>query len=131
MTAEANPIDRLSRALDQAGAIIAGVRPDQAALPTPCASWDVRTLVNHIVQDVRQFTARASGETWEQADADLIGDDWVGVFREAANGLLTAWRAEGALDRTVKLPFGEMPGSRPGPSFSRVGKREPQAGVSR
>ena len=56
MTAESEPIALLARALDQTGAIISRIRPDQSALPTPCASWDVRALVNHVVLDVQQFT---------------------------------------------------------------------------
>ena len=111
MTAsDRDPVALLSRALDQTGAIIARARPDQATMPTPCRSWDVRALVNHVVQDVRQFTAGASGQDqqWED-DSDVVGDDWAGAYREAADELLAAWRREGALDRMVKLPFGEVP----------------------
>ena len=104
-----DPIALLSRALDQTGAIIARVRPEQATMPTPCPAWDVRALVNHVVQDLRQFTAAASGQEWDQDDSDVVGDDWDGAFQEAADSLLAGWRREGALDRTVKLPFGEVP----------------------
>jgi uncharacterized protein (TIGR03086 family) len=104
-----DPVALLARALDQTGALIARVRPEQASLPTPCRSWDVRDLVNHVVQDVQQFTARASGKDWEPHDADLLGDDWAGAWQAAADALLAAWRREGALDRTVTLPFGEVP----------------------
>jgi uncharacterized protein (TIGR03086 family) len=104
-------LDLLERTLAQTGAIIARVRPDQATLPTPCASWDVRTLVNHLVHDVRQFTKMAQGGRYEPDDADVIGDDWAGAYREAASSLLAAWRRPGALDRTVRLPFGEVPAS--------------------
>ena len=103
------PIARLSRALDQTGVLIARVQPEQASLPTPCRAWDVRALVNHVVHDVRQFTARVSGAQWEQHDTDLIGDDWIGEYRTAAGALLAAWRREGALDGMVQLPFGEVP----------------------
>jgi uncharacterized protein (TIGR03086 family) len=103
------PIARLSRALDQTDALIARVRPEQATLPTSCRAWDVRALVNHVVHDVRQFTARVSGAPWAPHDADVIGDDWVAVYRAAADALLAAWRREGALDGTVQLPFGEVP----------------------
>jgi uncharacterized protein (TIGR03086 family) len=102
-------LDLLERTLAQDGAIVARVRPEQATLPTPCASWDVRTLVNHLVHDVLQFTEMAQGGRYEPGDADVIGDDWAGAYREAASGLLAAWRRPGALDRTVRLPFGEMP----------------------
>ena len=106
---DVDPLGLLARALDQTGALIAQARPDQARLPTPCRSFDVRTLVNHIVLDVRGFTATAGGGTFERLDDDVLGDDWAGAFRAAADGLLAAWRRPGALDRTVRLPFGEVP----------------------
>jgi uncharacterized protein (TIGR03086 family) len=110
MTAEdPDPIDRLSRALDQTGVIISRVGPEQATLPTPCSAWDVRALIDHLLHDLRQFTARASGVTPDPEDNDAIGDDWTGPYREAADRLLSAWRARGVLDRTVELPMGEVP----------------------
>jgi uncharacterized protein (TIGR03086 family) len=99
----------LSRAIDQTGALISRVRPDQATMPTPCSSWDVRALINHVVLDVQGFTGRASGGTWEPRDADVIGDDWPGAYRAAAGSLLAAWKREGALDGTLTLPSGEVP----------------------
>ncbi len=104
-----DPIDRLSRALDQTGEIISRVRPDQATLPTPCSAWDVRALIDHLLHDLRQFTARASGVTPDPEDTGAIGDDWTGRYREAADRLLAAWRAGGDLDRTVELPIGQVP----------------------
>jgi uncharacterized protein (TIGR03086 family) len=104
-----DPIEQLRRALDQTGEIISRVRPDQATLPTPCRSWDVRTLVNHVVLDVQQFAVTAGGGEWEQRHDDVIGDDWTAAYAGAAGSLLAAWRAEGALEATVKLPFGEFP----------------------
>ena len=104
-----DPVALLARALDQAGGAIGRVRPEQATLPTPCRSWDVRALVNHVVQDVQHFTASASGQPWEPDDRDLIGDDWAGAYGRAAAALLGVWRQPGALDRTLRLPFGELP----------------------
>src|SRR2546421_12839589 len=110
MTTEGEPIEQLSRALDQTGAIIAAVRPDEAGLPTPCPAWDVRALVNHVVEDVQHFTASASGDRWEGGQAqDLIGDDWPGAYRRSAVELLAAWRRPGAVDRKGQLPVGENP----------------------
>ena len=67
----------LERALDQAAAIIAGIGASQAALPTPCADWDVRALVRHLIgQDLRNFTVAARGETADwQAPAGNVGED--------------------------------------------------------
>jgi uncharacterized protein (TIGR03086 family) len=111
MTKNGDRIEELSHALDQTGAIISRVRSDQATLPTPCALWDVRALVNHVVLDVQRFTATASGAAWEERDADVIGDDWSGAYRRAADALLAAWRREGVTDRTLRLPIGEVPAS--------------------
>ncbi len=110
MTAAKDPIDQLSRAVDQTEAIISRIRRDQATLPTPCSSWDVRALINHVVaQDLRQFTERASGGGSRELDVGDIGENWIGAYREAAEQLLGAWRRPGALEGTVKLPFGEFP----------------------
>ena len=55
------------------------------------------------------FTASANGGRFEKRDGDVIGEDWIGSYREAADALLTAWRREGALDRTLHLPMGDVP----------------------
>jgi uncharacterized protein (TIGR03086 family) len=102
-------LELLDRTLAQAGAIVARVRPEQATPPTPCASWDVRALANHVVHDVQQFTEVVAGREWAPQDTDVIGDDWAGAYRQAADGLLAAWRRPGVLERTVRLPFGEVP----------------------
>jgi uncharacterized protein (TIGR03086 family) len=104
-------VDLLARTLAQTEAVIARVRPEQATLPTPCASWDVRALVNHVVHDVQQFTVTVHGGEWDPPDTDVIGDDWAGAYRRAVGPLLEAWRRPGTLDQTVRLPFGEFPGS--------------------
>jgi hypothetical protein len=75
-------VDLLARTLAQTEAIVARVRPEQATLPTPCASWDVRALVNHVVHDVQQFTVTVHGgefpATWRvgQQIADLAVHGW-------------------------------------------------------
>lgn len=111
MTAAGGSVEMLATALDQTGALIERIRPEQASLRTPCRSWDVRSLVNHVVEDVDHFTAIAKGEPWAKPGDDLIGDDWAGSYREAAAALLEVWRRPGQLDRTVQLPFGERPAS--------------------
>jgi uncharacterized protein (TIGR03086 family) len=101
-------LELLARALAQTEAIVARVRPEQATLPTPCASWDVRALLDHVVHDLRQFTATVHGGE-RPTDAGVVGDDWAGAYREGAAALLEAWRRPGALERTVRLPSGELP----------------------
>jgi uncharacterized protein (TIGR03086 family) len=107
--ADSGPVQQLARAIDQTEAIISGIRPKQADLPTPCSPWDVHALVDHVVRDVQTFTARASRAEGKPGVPGLTGDDWTGEYREAADELLRAWRSEGALEGIIKLPFGELP----------------------
>jgi uncharacterized protein (TIGR03086 family) len=106
--AAAPSLELLERALDQAGTIIARVRPDQASLPTPCTEWDVRALVNHFVFDLHAFTAGVTGGERGSPDADLIDSDWIAAYDAARTSLLGAWRQKG-VDGTIKTRIGEFP----------------------
>ena len=110
MPVTTDPVTLLSRALDQTGALIAGVRDDQEHLPTPCQSWDVGELVAHLVHDLGNFTERASGGTpdWSAPMAAVDGID-IDAYRAGATALVQAWRAAGDLSGTVDLPgMGEV-----------------------
>src|SRR5437588_5714337 len=103
MTVSTEPVALLSRTLEQVVTVIARVRPEQAQLPTPCRSWDLRTLVNHVVNDAQKFVVIARGGAWEARQDDVLGDDWLDSFRRPAAELVAAWNQEGALDRTVQF----------------------------
>jgi uncharacterized protein (TIGR03086 family) len=108
--AEASELVLLSRALDQTGAVIAAIGKEQAALPTPCRSWDVQTLIDHVIYDLGQFTAAATGDRpdWT-APVQRIEGDWHAAFGDGARILLAAWREVGDLSRTIQLPIGTVP----------------------
>jgi uncharacterized protein (TIGR03086 family) len=96
---ELDPLDLLRRALDQAGEIIAAVRPDQATLPTPCQSWDVSQLTNHMVLETRLFTEMARGAAYQPGELHLGPGDWLAAFETGAAELLTAWGEHTPLDQ--------------------------------
>jgi uncharacterized protein (TIGR03086 family) len=81
--------------------------------PTPCAGWDVRTLVNHIVNEERWMPPLFAGATiadvGDRFDGDLLGDDPAGSAADAARQADEAVAAPGALDRIVHLSFGDTP----------------------
>lgn len=106
----AEPLVRLSQMLDLTQSLIEGVRPEQAGLPTPCQSWDVRALVAHLINDTGQFTAAATGgrPDWD-APAPEIGDDWGSAFRAGAAGLRAAWQQPGDLSRESTCRSGGYP----------------------
>jgi uncharacterized protein (TIGR03086 family) len=90
------------------------IRPDQWELPTPCAGWDVRALVRHILVEELWTPPLMAGKTiaevGDRFDGDVLGDDPVAAHDEAAQAAIDAVSAEGALERTVHLSFGDVPG---------------------
>jgi uncharacterized protein (TIGR03086 family) len=110
MTSDADTVALLERALDQTAGLIATIEPGQAGLATPCAGWDVRALVSHLIgRDLRNFLISARGESADwQVPAEKIGADWTAAFRDRAAPLRAAWRAAD-LDRLVAGLGGEAP----------------------
>jgi uncharacterized protein (TIGR03086 family) len=91
---------------------LANVSADQMDLPTPCASWSVRDLVNHIVGGTTYFAVTAeTGTASPVRDADHAAGDFKAQFDEGAQRAVEAFSAEGAMEKPMKLPFGELPGS--------------------
>jgi uncharacterized protein (TIGR03086 family) len=103
----------LDRAYAATGAVLAEVTPDQLDLPTPCASWKVCDVINHVVAGGYFFAAVAAGE--EPMDAadrpDYSAGDYHASFADGSAKAMAAFHDEGALERTVRPPFGEVPGS--------------------
>jgi len=94
---------------------VAEVAPDQWDNPTPCADWDVRALVNHIVYEQRWsvplFAGATIAEVGGRFEGDLLGDDPLAAARAAAGEALDAVADPAVLDRTVHLSFGDTPAS--------------------
>lgn len=103
------PLVHLSEVLDLAESLIDGVQPEQAALPTPCRSWDVRTLVAHLINDTRHFTDAASGgrPDWGAPVPDVEGD-WASAFRAGAAELRSTWQRAGDLSQETELQIGRV-----------------------
>lgn len=100
------------RALDQAARLVGAVDPAQLDGPTPCAEWDVRALLAHLVSGNRRSQAVAEGERPQRGGtaAEVLGDNPAAAYRETARALAEAWRRPGRLDRSYRLPFGDLPG---------------------
>jgi uncharacterized protein (TIGR03086 family) len=96
------------RVLADVGAVVAAVGAERFADPTPCAGWDVRTLLNHLVYENLMWTSLAEGAPRDDFTADHLGDDHVAAFRAAAAATLAAFRRPGMLTRE----YGPAPGWR-------------------
>ena len=100
-----------ARAIAEARRVVVGVRPEQLTGPTPCADWDVRALLNHMVGGNRLVAALVAGEPPPDRAADFVRDDPAAAFATTAERADSALRTEGVRQRLFRLPFGEVPGS--------------------
>jgi uncharacterized protein (TIGR03086 family) len=87
--------------------VVGEINPDQLDNPTPCETFTVRGVLEHMIGGATTFAAAFSGA--EPAAADL--DNVLTGFGPALGGLGEAVHSAGALDRTIAAPFGELPGS--------------------
>lgn len=98
-------------AVESTRSVLEHVSADQLERQTPCASWKVEDLINHIVGSQHFFLAGLKGEAPTGADSDYASGDYVAAFDEASGQAAEAFGEEGVMERTYKLPFGDMPGS--------------------
>jgi uncharacterized protein (TIGR03086 family) len=106
--------DALERAFASTGAVLANVKADQLDDPTPCASWKVRDLVNHVVGGTHFFaTIAETGQppAGQGAPPDLASGDFNAIYAEGSRRAVAAFRAEGAMEKQMTLPFGQLPGA--------------------
>lgn len=96
--------------------VVGAVTPDQLTNPTPCTEWTVRDVINHITGGGK-FFAMAVEEGSVPDDVmgqllgggDNLGDDYKAAYEAATEKVSVAFTQPGVLDRTVKMPFGEIP----------------------
>jgi uncharacterized protein (TIGR03086 family) len=101
----------LEAAIASTRSVLGGVSNDELEAATPCASWQVRELVNHIVGGQRFFAAMARGEEFKPGQEDWCAGDFAADFDAGATECLAAFAAPGAMEKIMHLPFGDMPGA--------------------
>jgi len=107
--------DLYGRACDSFGEKVAAVKDDQWGGSTPCSEWDVRALVNHLVSENAWVPPLLAGKTISEVgdslDGDLLSDDPKGAWERSADEAKSAVGEQGALDRTVHISRGDVPGA--------------------
>ena len=101
----------LEQAIASTHVVLTNVSPQQLDGPTPCANWTVRELINHIVGGQYFFAAGAAGQPLAGDGTDFSAGDFVAAFDEGAAACVIAFNTDGVMTKTLKLPFGEMPGA--------------------
>ncbi|QTZ95961.1 TIGR03086 family protein [Streptomyces auratus AGR0001] len=90
-------------------ALVAAVRPEDLALPTPCAGWTVRQLLDHMVWENLMATSIAEDAPRTDHTADHLGDDHLAAFADSVRAARAAFTGSGMLHRTYG-PY-EAPGA--------------------
>jgi len=108
-------LDLLKRTAAEYRARLVAVPADRWADPSVCEEWTVRDVADHIVGGNRFAAALLGGASTEEAmavarDGTFEGDP-VEQYDETAAAQLAAFEAEGALDRIVAHPAGDMSGA--------------------
>lgn len=110
-----DPVSLYPRAAAEFGRRLAAVTPDNMHDATPCADWDVRQLVNHLVNENRWLPPLLDGRTiadvGDRFDGDLVGDDPAATWADAMAASVAAVGEPGVLERTVHVSFGDITGA--------------------
>jgi uncharacterized protein (TIGR03086 family) len=107
----ADPTHQLSIALDATEQLIAAIADDQWTAPTPCAEWQVRDLVDHVVIGNQMFASILRGQPpAPRRPVPLPDADQLTAYRASATAVLEAFRQPGVLEQIFTVPMGTVPG---------------------
>ena len=110
-----DPVDLYRRAMGEFDRRVEAITPDQWNRPTACSEWDVRELVKHLVYEnlwaPPLFEGKTIAEVGDQFEGDILGGDPQLAWRASSKAALDSVTAPGAMERTVHLSFGDLPGA--------------------
>ncbi len=113
-----DPIAALDASAARVVQLVENVDRSQWSRATPCADWNVRELVGHLIATMRGHVDLLHGgpvsdlSTVLEQQAVAGGDDLLTAVTDAATAVRAAFAEPGALERTVHHLIGDMPGSR-------------------
>jgi len=106
-------LDLHRRALGEFGRRVHAIGADQWGCPTPCAGWEIRDLVNHLVAEQLWVPPLMAGkrvaDLGDAFSGDVLGADPVTAWDAAAAAAHAAFAEAGALQRTVHLSYADRP----------------------
>jgi uncharacterized protein (TIGR03086 family) len=105
-----DPVERIERATAFAQHKVKAVSLEDMAKPTPCAEFDVRALLNHMIGGLAMLTTAAQGEKGEIPKGDQFDAQPGDTYERRREILLSAMCGPGVLERNWEMPFGSMAG---------------------
>ncbi|HUS60939.1 MAG TPA: TIGR03086 family metal-binding protein [Acidimicrobiales bacterium] len=102
-----DPRDQLDEILPLLDELVASLHPTQLDLPTSCAAFAVRDILEHMIGGARTIAAAFQGAA---ARPEAEEHDLVATFPVAMAELRAAMSTPGALEHIIAGPFGDAPG---------------------
>ena len=102
-------ISALEQSYDQTAKLVVRLTPAELDAPSPCAGWDVRATLNHLLGATWMFTLVNQGQSADEDAGDVIGDDAGLAVTAAAKENLASWRQPGAFEGDRSYLFGTFP----------------------
>jgi len=102
-------ISALEQSYGQTAELVATLAPAEFDTPSPCAGWDVRATLNHLLGATWMFTLVNQGQAADEDAGDVIGDDASLAVTDAAKEHLASWRQPGAFEGDRSYVFGTFP----------------------
>jgi uncharacterized protein (TIGR03086 family) len=101
-------MSHLSNAAEALAAIVRTITPDQLTNPTPCAEFDVRALVNHLLFWGPSLEGAGRKESvpppaGKESDVDLTAGDWRGDLLAQIDRTARAWEPPSAWEGMTRM----------------------------
>jgi uncharacterized protein (TIGR03086 family) len=108
-----DPREQLAVIIPTLTAIVDQIEPTDLNKPTPCANFSVQGVLDHMIGLGTTFVPAFTGVAATDAPTSdaVAGDVPAATFKQVMNNLLDAVNSDGAMERTITSPFGDVPGS--------------------
>ena len=108
----ADVIGLYRRAVEEFGARLRTVSAEQWSAPTPASEWDVRALVNHVLNENQWVPPLLEGLTIEEVgdrfEGDQLGADPYSAWTDVVVAALAACQDDDVPLRVVHVSFGDI-----------------------
>src|SRR4051794_2173343 len=104
-------VEPLQQAIKSTRAVLGNIDRGDLDRSTPCTSWKVSDIVNHIVGGQFFFATAVNGEQPSGEQVDYAAGDFVAEFERGSAACVAAFSQDGAMERVIHVPFGDFPGA--------------------
>lgn len=102
-------VSALERSYEQTAKLVTNLDTAHLDATSPCAGWDVRATLNHLLGATWMFTLVNQGRPAGEDAGDVIGDDPSLAVAAAAKENVASWRQPEAFEGDRAYPFGTFP----------------------